>query len=111
MTMTAMVIRAHGGPDVLQLEQIAIPEPGPGEVRVRVRAVALNHLDIWTRRGGPAVKLERPHRRAADIAGVCAAVGRGATAAPGTRVVLQPGLSCGRCQACLGGHDNLCRFY
>ncbi|HEX4418597.1 MAG TPA: zinc-binding dehydrogenase [Kofleriaceae bacterium] len=111
MTMTAMVIRQHGGPEVLELAQLAIAEPGPGEVRVRVRAVALNHLDIWTRRGGPAFKLEMPHRLGADIAGVVDAVGPGATAAPGTRVVLQPGLSCGRCQACLGGHDNLCRFY
>ena len=111
MTMTAMVLREHGGPDVLHLEQIATPEPGPGQVRVRVRAVALNHLDIWTRRGGPAFKLEFPHRLGADIAGVVDAVGPGATATVGARTVIQPGLSCGRCAACLGGHDNLCRSY
>jgi NADPH:quinone reductase-like Zn-dependent oxidoreductase len=111
MTMTAMVIREHGGPDVLHLEQLPVPEPGPGEVRVRVRAVALNHLDIWTRRGGPAFKLTFPHLLGADIAGVVDAIGPGATAAVGTRVVVQPGLSCGRCAACLGGHDNLCRYY
>ena len=111
MTMTAMVLREHGGPDVLHLEQIASPEPGPGQVRVRVRAVALNHLDIWTRRGGPAFKLEFPHRLGADIAGVVDAVGPGATATVGARTVIQPGLSCGRCAACLGGHDNLCRSY
>jgi NADPH:quinone reductase-like Zn-dependent oxidoreductase len=111
MTMTAMVLREHGGPDVLHLEPLPVPEPGPGEVRVRVRAVALNHLDIWTRRGGPAFKLSFPHLLGADIAGVVDAIGPGATAAVGTRVVLQPGTSCGRCAACLGGHDNLCRFY
>jgi NADPH:quinone reductase-like Zn-dependent oxidoreductase len=88
-----------------------VPEPGPGEVRVRVRAVALNHLDIWTRRGGPAFRVELPHRLGADIAGVVDALGPGATAAVGSKVVLQPGLSCGRCAACLGGHDNLCRYY
>lgn len=111
MTMTAMVMRAHGGPEVLELAQLEVPEPGPREVRVRVRAVALNHLDIWTRRGGPAFKLTFPHRLGADIAGEVDAVGPGAKAVVGTKVVVQPGLSCGTCAACLGGHDNLCRNY
>jgi NADPH:quinone reductase-like Zn-dependent oxidoreductase len=111
MTMTAMVMRAHGGPEVLELAQLDVPEPGPREVRVRIRAVALNHLDVWTRKGGPAFKLTFPHRLGADIAGVVDAVGPGATAEVGAKVVLQPGLSCGKCAACLGGHDNLCRFY
>jgi len=92
MTMTAMVMREHGGPEVLHLEQRDIPVPGPREVRVRVRAVALNHLDIWTRRGGPAFKLEFPHQLGADIAGVVDAVGPGATATAGAKVVVQPGL-------------------
>jgi NADPH:quinone reductase-like Zn-dependent oxidoreductase len=111
MSMTAMVLREHGGPDVLRLEQLPIPEPGPGEVRVRVRAVALNHLDIWVRKGGPAFKLKFPHRLGSDIAGEIDAVGEGVTLAVGTKVVVQPGVSCGRCAACLGGHDNLCRHY
>src|SRR3954467_3623398 len=102
MSMSAMVLREHGGPEVLRLEQLPIPEPGPGEVRVRIRAVALNHLDIWVRRGGPAFKLEYPHRLGSDIAGELDDV---------TKVVVQPGLSCMRCAACLGGHDNLCRYY
>jgi NADPH:quinone reductase-like Zn-dependent oxidoreductase len=111
MTMTAMVLREHGGPDVLRLEQLPVPEPGPGEVRVRVRAVALNHMDLWVRRGGPAFKLEYPHRLGCDIAGTVDAVGPGAIAEVGAKVVVQPGLSCGRCHACLSGHDNLCRHY
>jgi NADPH:quinone reductase-like Zn-dependent oxidoreductase len=109
--MTAMVLTEHGGPEVLHLAELPRPEPGPGEVRVRIRAVALNHLDIWTRKGGPAFKLEFPHRLGSDIAGEVDAVGPGATAKPGTKVVLQPGLSCMRCAQCLGGHDNLCRYY
>lgn len=109
--MNAMVLREHGGPEVLRAEQLPIPEPGPGQVRVRVRAVALNHLDLWVRRGGPAFKLEYPHRLGSDLAGTVDAVGPGATATVGAKVVVQPGLSCGRCAACLGGHDNLCRFY
>jgi NADPH:quinone reductase-like Zn-dependent oxidoreductase len=78
---------------------------------VRIRAVALNHLDIWVRKGGPAFHLEYPHRLGSDIVGEVDAVGPGATAAVGTKVVVQPGLSCGTCAACLGGHDNLCRYY
>jgi NADPH:quinone reductase-like Zn-dependent oxidoreductase len=110
-TMEAMVLREHGGPDVLRLEQLPVPTPGPNQVRVRVRAVALNHLDVWVRRGGPAFKLEYPHRLGSDIAGEIDAVGDGVDLAVGTKVVVQPGLSCGVCAACLGGHDNLCRYY
>jgi len=102
MSMSAMVLREHGGPEVLRMEQMPVPEPGPGEVRVRVRAVAVNHLDIWVRRGGPAFKLEYPHRLGSDIAGELD---------NGQKVVVQPGVSCGKCAQCLGGHDNQCRFY
>jgi NADPH:quinone reductase-like Zn-dependent oxidoreductase len=111
MTMRAMVLREHGGPEVMHFEDVAIPEPGPGEVRVRVRAVSINHLDIWVRRGGPAFKLEYPHRLGSDIAGVIDAVGEGARGEVGAKCVLQPGLSCMHCMQCLSGHDNLCRWY
>jgi NADPH:quinone reductase-like Zn-dependent oxidoreductase len=111
--MRAIVLREHGGPEVLHEEQIDTPEPGPGEVRVRIHAVALNHLDLWVRRGGPAFKLTYPHRLGSDIAGTLDAIGPGANGVGklGDRVVVQPGLSCGHCAACLGGHDNLCREY
>src|SRR6516162_4782322 len=109
--MRAMVLREHGGPDVLHWEDISDPQPGPGEVRVRIRAVALNHLDLWVRRGGPAFKLEYPHRLGSDIVGTIDALGPGALGEMGAKVVVQPGLSCGRCAQCLGGHDNLCRYY
>jgi NADPH:quinone reductase-like Zn-dependent oxidoreductase len=111
MTMRAMVLREHGGPDVLHFEDVPVPEPAPGEVRVRVRAIAVNHLDIWVRRGGPAFKLEYPHRLGSDIVGTVDAIGDGARATVGAKVVVQPGLSCMRCEQCLGGHDNLCRWY
>jgi NADPH:quinone reductase-like Zn-dependent oxidoreductase len=111
MTMSAVTLRAHGGPEVLQLERLPVPEPGPGEVRVRIRAVAVNHLDVWVRKGGPAFKLHFPHLLGSDIVGEIDAVGAGVTAVIGHKVVVQPGLSCGRCAQCLGGHDNLCREY
>jgi NADPH:quinone reductase-like Zn-dependent oxidoreductase len=115
MKVEAMVIRRNGGPEVLARETIDLPDPGPREIRVRVRAVALNHLDLWTRRGLPNVKLDFPHRLGADIAGTIDAVGPGAHLAAGLhlgdKVVVNPGLSCGVCAQCLGGRDNLCRSY
>ena len=69
MKTEAIVLRAHGGPEVLVRETIDLPDPGPREVRVRVRAVALNHLDLWVRRGLPNLKLEYPHRLGADVVG------------------------------------------
>jgi len=112
MKTEAMVMRATGGPEVLQRETIDIPEPGPREVRVRVRAVALNHMDLWMRRGMPHVKVEWPYRLGCDIAGEIDALGPGARgAAVGDRVLVNPGLSCGVCERCLSGADNLCRQY
>lgn len=109
--MHAIVMNAHGGPEVLASADLPLPEPGPREVRVRIAAVALNHLDLWVRKGGPAFKLHLPHILGADIVGTIDAVGPGATAKVGTKVCVQPGLSCGVCASCLGGHDNLCRYY
>jgi len=113
MKTEAVVLRTHGGPEVLVRETIDLPEPGPRQVRVRVRAVALNHLDLWVRRGLPNLKLEYPHRLGSDIVGEIDALGPGARVAgkPGDKVVVSPGVSCGVCERCLSGHDNLCRHY
>ncbi len=111
--MKAIVMRAHGGPEVLALEALPDPAPGPGEVLVEVRAVALNRLDLWVRQGWPGLKVAFPHVLGSDIAGVVRAVGPGAETAarPGDEVVVSPGVSCGRCRECLSGRDNLCRSY
>ncbi len=107
-----MVLFHHGGPEVLERRTIELPPPGPREARVRVHTVALNHLDIWVRRGGPAFKLEYPHRLGSDIAGVVEELGPGTRGVSlGDTVIVAPGLSCGICRACLSGRDNLCRSY
>ena len=112
MDMQAMVLRRHGGPEVLERETIDLPPPGPREVQVRVRAVAMNHMDLWVRRGLPNLKLEYPHRLGCDVAGEVLELGPGARQGKvGQRVLLQPALACGVCEACLGGRDNLCRKY
>ncbi|HEX7662962.1 MAG TPA: zinc-binding dehydrogenase [Polyangiaceae bacterium] len=116
MKTEAMVIRKNGGPEVLQRETIEIAEPGPRQVLVRVRAVALNHLDIWGRKGLPGSKMEFPHRLGADIAGEIEALGPGAVGASGLlavgqKVVVNPGISFGVCERCLHGEDNFCAKY
>jgi NADPH:quinone reductase-like Zn-dependent oxidoreductase len=113
--MRAMRIHQHGGPEVLRLEDIdASPyeQPGRGEVTVRVRACALNRLDLWTRQGLPGVTIPMPHILGSDISGVVSQVGEGVTdLQPGQEVLLQPGLSCGRCLRCFEGRDSECRDY
>jgi len=112
MKTEAMVMRETGGPEVLQRETIDIAEPGPRQVLVRVRAVALNHIDVWVRRGLPHVKYDFPHRLGSDIAGEVEALGPGATGCKvGQKVLLSPGVSCGVCARCLAGEDNLCSRY
>jgi NADPH:quinone reductase-like Zn-dependent oxidoreductase len=112
MKSEAVVLRTHGGPEVLVRETVDVGEPGPREARVRVRAVALNHLDIWVRRGLPNLKLTYPHILGSDVAGEIEALGPGARGVSiGDKVVVSPGLSCGVCVECLSGRDNLCARY
>jgi NADPH:quinone reductase-like Zn-dependent oxidoreductase len=112
MQTEAMVMRRTGGPDVLERATIELPDPGPREVRVRVRAVAVNHIDLWARRGLPHFRYDFPHRLGADIAGEVDALGPGATNAKvGDAVLVNPGLSCGACERCLLGEDVFCRRY
>ncbi len=106
--MKAVRFHEHGGPEVLRYEEAPDPERGPGDVLVRVRACALNHLDIWNRRG--VVRLSLPHILGADVAGEVVE-SSDAQIGPGRRVMVQPGLSCGRCEACLEGRDNECPRY
>jgi NADPH:quinone reductase-like Zn-dependent oxidoreductase len=110
--MRAALFRRHGGPEVLEIADVPVPTPGPHEVQVRVSATALNHIDVWMRRGLPALHLQLPHCSGGDVCGHVSALGAGVTGvAEGERVVLNPGLSCGRCVACLAGRDNFCPEY
>jgi NADPH:quinone reductase-like Zn-dependent oxidoreductase len=108
--MKAVRFHEHGGPEVLRYEDAPEPELAPGDVLVRVRACALNHLDLWGRGGLPRVRIPMPHIPGSDVAGEV--VASAADEAPtGRRVMLQPGVSCGRCAACLSGRDNECARY
>jgi NADPH:quinone reductase-like Zn-dependent oxidoreductase len=78
----AVRIHDDGGPDVLVLEDVPDPSPGPGEVLIRLHASALNHLDIWIRKGLPSVP--KPRILGADGAGIRVDTGE--------RVVINPGI-------------------
>ena len=110
--MRAMVLSAHGGVENLNMQDIPDPRYGSNQVRVAVRAVAMNHLDIWVRKGWKGLDLEMPHILGSDMSGVVEAVGDEVTGiAVGDEVVIGPGVACGRCRMCLAGADNRCRQY
>src|SRR3982074_1396908 len=112
MKTEAIVLREHGGPGVLARETIELSEPGPREVRVRVRAVALNHMDLWVRRGMPNLRLAFPPRLGCGVGrgGEAGAPGAGGVVV-GDKMVVTPGVSCGVCDRCLSGNDNFCPKY
>src|SRR3954467_682647 len=104
--MKAVVFRKHGDASVLGGADVPEPKLGARDVLVAVKAVALNHLDIWVRKGLPGLKLELPHTLGSDIAGVVEKVGAEVKDLElGTEVVVNPGLSCGVCEKCLLGED------
>ena len=110
--MKAVVFHEHGGTHVLRYTDVTEPRIHPNEVLVRVRACALNHLDLWVRRGIPGVPIPLPHISGSDISGEIAKVGDLVKRVHvGQRVLLAPGVSCGQCEHCSAGDDNLCRQY
>ncbi len=105
--MKAVRLHEFGGPEVLRYEDVPEPALRKDQVLVRVKACAMNHLDLWVRKGLPGVKL--PHILGSDIAGDIAAVGEYITGLQeGQRVLLAPMTFCNHCGQCSAGHQNLC---
>ncbi|MFW9835475.1 MAG: alcohol dehydrogenase catalytic domain-containing protein, partial [Candidatus Thorarchaeota archaeon] len=111
--MKATVFHEHGSPDVLQYEDFPDPDIGPDQVLVDVKAVALNHLDLFTRSGIPGLKLEMPHILGSDISGTVKEIGKNVTTDLdiGQKVIVDPGRSCGVCEYCIRGEESLCAKY
>jgi alcohol dehydrogenase len=95
-----------------RLELAEVPSPPPpdaGDVQIAVKAVALNHLDLWSFRGMAFAKRKLPLVVGAEAAGEIVAVGSGVSGLKaGDRVVMYGALTCATCKACRAGHDNLC---
>jgi len=110
--MKAVIFKQHGGPDVLEYTDVPEPAIKANEVLIEVKACALNHLDVWVRGGLPGIEIPLPHILGNDVAGVVREVGALVTWVKiGAEVMVQPGVSCGHCDDCLRGQDNLCREY
>jgi len=110
--MRAIYYNEHGGPEVLQYGEVDEPAVRPGSVKVRVAAASLNHIDLFLRRGLPGIKIPLPHIPGCDAAGVITEVGNGVTdVSVGDRVLMNPTISCGKCEFCLRGDATLCRTY
>ncbi len=111
--MRALTLAGPGGIDALRVDEMPPPEIARGdEVRVRVAAAAINRLDLMLTSGLPGVTLSYPHIVGTDAAGLVESVGADVTTfAPGDRVMVNPGISCGRCGACLAGHQPLCNRF
>lgn len=108
--MRALAIEDQQGVGSARVMEVADPRPGRDEVVVSVRAAALNHLDLWTVSGSLDIPLEFPYVLGADGAGEIDAVGDGVAAGikPGARVIVNPGVSCGRCERCRAGEQSEC---
>ncbi|MFB6142683.1 MAG: zinc-binding dehydrogenase [Halorientalis sp.] len=111
--MQAVQFAEHGDVDVIEYGEFPDPDPDADEVLVDVKAGALNHLDVWTRRGLPGLDLEMPHIPGSDMAGVVEAVGADVDRfEPGDPVALSAGVSCGHCEFCRDGEPTMCvRFH
>lgn len=108
--MKAIRIRKHGGPEVLEIFEMKKPVVYPDEVLVRVISTALNHLDLWVRNGIPGVPL--PIILGSDGAGIIESIGDQVpdhlNLKKGDEVVIAPIRSCGECESCKKGMENLC---
>jgi NADPH:quinone reductase-like Zn-dependent oxidoreductase len=95
-----------------RLTEVSDPVPGPGEIAVTVRAAGLNRLDLWTASGTLPIEHEFPHILGADASGTVAELGEGVRGpAPETRVLINPGISCGVCEFCRAGEQSVCTTF
>lgn len=108
--MKSIRIHEFGGPEVLRYEDVPDPQPRKDQVLVRVKACAMNHLDLWVRKGLPGVKL--PHILGSDIAGEIVEVGEYVSGLKtGQRVLIAPMHFCNHCAKCVAGLQNQCREF
>ncbi len=105
--MKAVRIHEFGGPEVLRYEDVPDPKLRKDQMLIRVKACALNHLDIWVRKGLPGVSL--PHILGSDVAGEIVETGEYVSGfKTSQRVLLAPMHFCNHCAKCVAGLQNQC---
>ncbi len=110
--MKALWYDEQKGPGAIRSGEQPAPLIGDADVLVRIKAFSLNHLDLWIMEGNYPGRIPLPHIFGSDAAGVVERVGASVRhVRPGDAVVVFPGLSCGRCEACLTGRDNECEEF
>ena len=114
--MRAIYATKGGGDDPLanlEIGERPVPDPPTGFARVRVTAASLNHHDLWTLQGVTGEPITFPRILGCDVAGTVDAYGPQTpeTFPAGTPVVAHSVITCGRCEACLGPDETLCRQF
>ena len=119
--MKAWRVEQHGGPEVLELEDVSLRPLETDEARIRIQAVALNHLDLWVRKGVPGHRFPLPLTLGCDFSGEVCELGPLTDKTEEwlnrhhieeqTSVVVDPVLSCGKCTVCEAGNTALCKEF
>ena len=113
--MKAVRIHGHGGIDKLRYEEVEEPRlTSPTEAIVRLESAALNRIDLWNREGLTGMDIALPHILGADGAGIVESLGLGCESlgfVRGDEVVVNPGVSCMRCEFCLRGAQSECPHF
>lgn len=107
--MKAAYLTGHGGNEVVAVGVRPRPERCAGEVLVRLRAATVNRVDLYMRDSGAGITHTLPMVMGLDGAGVVEEIHTGERMLRvGQRVLVHPGIACGRCEFCLRGDDTLC---
>lgn len=111
--MKAVFLEEHGDVSQLQLKERADKqELRSTEVKLCVKHCALNHLDLWLRKGGTGDTFSLPVIPGSDIVGIIDQVGSEvAYVKPGDAVLVYPGISCAHCQECTRGNETRCKGF
>jgi len=108
----AAYFKEHGGSEKILYGDYRDPAVATGEVLVRVRACALNQVDMLLLDGRFPPPEGLPHVNGCEVTGTVEATGAGVRGlAPGQRVIIFPGFSCGACEYCLRGERTVCIRY
>ncbi|SMB92035.1 NADPH2:quinone reductase [Deinococcus hopiensis KR-140] len=98
-TMRGILVERLGPPEVMQLRDLPVPQPGPGEVRLKVEAVGINFADVLAVAGEYLTRTRVPYTPGMEFAGVVDMLGEGVT-----------GVQVGQRVAALGGRGSLAQY-